>query len=202
MIYTANKRHYKRIIFDGDSLTYQFLHAYPMEVYNSVNSSGPYCYYNFSVPGHTLQDCINKFSTDIAPNLRSGDVVVIWCGTNDLAGASGVSAATLYTRIQSYCALVHAVTGAKVVVCDVIARSILGADLPDMDTRRLAYNALLVGGNSFADGFVHLGGVTHLANLADATDTDYYGVDQVHLNTALGYPLVATNVSPVVAGLL
>lgn len=201
MIYSANRRYYKRLIFDGDSLTYQFQHAYAVQTYNAVNN-GDLCYYNFSFPGHTLQQRIDAFSTDVAPNLREDDIVIIWCGTNDLAGASGVSAATLYSRIQTYCGLVHAL-GGKVIVCNVIARSILGADLADMDTRRLAYN-LNVRNNwaTFADGFADLGNTTHLAVLSDALNTTYYQADEVHLTTSNGYPLVSSVVAPEITTIL
>lgn len=196
-------RNFRRLIFDGDSLSYQFLHAYAMETYNSVNTTqNPLCYYNFAVPGMTADYLVSNFSAHTLGSIRENDVVVIWIGTNDLAavgvygGAFG--AAATYQKIQDYCGLVKAL-GGKVIVGTIIARSILGSDPLTMDTQRQTVNTNIRNNwQNFADGMIDFGGTTHLSILTDPLNTTYYGVDQVHLTTSAGYPLAASVAIPVI----
>lgn len=81
---------------------------------------------------------------------RHSNVIVALAGTNDLA--TNRTAVQLYADIKTYTASMRAL-GYRVIVCTVGPRSDAGWT-GAMETERVAYNLLMTGDNSWADGFV------------------------------------------------
>jgi len=151
---------------------------------------------NFGVGGQDIDAMILDFNAQVAPlltGIRPNYVVVAYEGTNsDLD--------TYVADYKTYLALVKTANpAAKTVAVTILAFN----TSPANETKRLAANVeirnFVTGG--FADGVADPGGDAHFNSLAATLDTDYY-VDQVHLTTALGYPLMASYITPVVNSLI
>jgi hypothetical protein len=98
---------------------------------------------------HSIQSMIATAPTSVdsifLPGIRN--IVVAWGGTNDI-GDMGRTISQVYADLQTYCAARHA-AGFKVIVVPMLSRVTI-------DPQIQAYNALLAGNSSFADGLVSL----------------------------------------------
>lgn len=151
----------------------------------------------WGVSGATVADLITSAPTVIDPlytSVLGKNIVVIWGGVND--AAAGASAATIWSRLQTYC-LARRAAGFKVILCTEIDCQSAALDLVSWHT--VLWPALLTliraGWASVADGLADTGAN---ANLQDATNATYFNADKVHL-TATGYGVVAGIVAAQVA---
>jgi lysophospholipase L1-like esterase len=127
---------------------------------------------------------------------RTKNIVVIWGGTNDLAG--GATAAATFANLQTYVNARLAV-GWSVVIVTCIDRGDVNINVP-----RAAYNALIAGAYS--------GGAVPRVVIADAaananigangasSNATFFRADKVHLQPA-GYAIVAPLVATAVQSL-
>lgn len=127
------------------------------------------------------------------------NVNLIWAGTNDLA--QGVSGATVYSRLETYCAARRAAGWDKIVVLTALPRSNTGCD-PDHETLRQAFNSLVRANYaSIADAIIDVAADGRIGDDGDELDTTYYDADKVHLNST-GQAVIAALAQPVIAGVL
>lgn len=141
-----------------------------------------------SISGLKDQDIIISFPVTTAPDIkyRNNNIVVYWELYNDLKFDD---AATVISRATTLIALIKA-TGAKLIVCDMIATNAVGLRAGFQDDR-VTVNTW-VSENSVALGYTYcpLSTLTHLANQADADNTTYY-IDKSH-PTVTGNDIIAT----------
>jgi hypothetical protein len=163
---------------DGDSRT--STKSWVQSIYPTVLTK-----YGFSgiqewgVSGQTVGNMITNGAANIDSKLISGgsNILVVWGGVNDsLEG--GMTASTIYTRLQTYCQARRAAGWNKIIVCSEIdaqdaSRNAVGWH----GTMYPALNALLRANYSFADRLADLGAD---ARLQDATNTTYFNADKVH----------------------
>jgi len=180
----------RNLVFDGDSFFDQYVGTpvvvggqyIPTGVYGNVISGRRIATSRFGTSGDTLAASVTNFNATVGTVLKSGDVVVIQCVTNDL-GTNLQTAAQAYASLTTYCGLVHAL-GATVVVCTMTARDKVG-DPADIETQRLAYNALVVANSpAIADGICNVGADPMFDTQADCSNGTNYNADKLHLNTA------------------
>ena len=180
----------RQLIFDGDS----FFAAYvgtpvviggqyiPTNVYANIISGRKIATTWFGTSGDTIASSITNFNATVGANIKSGDVIVFECVTNDL-GTNLQTAAQAYASLTTYCGLVHAL-GATVVVCTMTARDKVG-DPADIEAQRLAYNALVVANSpAIADAICNVGADPMFDTQADCSNGTNYNADKLHLNTA------------------
>jgi len=177
-------------LFQGDSLTFgapSGTNPPSLRVKNLLDAAGnSYSELtNFGISGATLQQMITGAPTteDTHIGLYPGkkDIVIIWGGTNDIAG--GQTLLVVESRLTNYVQGRKAL-GAKVVVLTTIARDFNdgGAD----EAVRQAYNAWIRAnwnGSIGADKLVDVAADSRFTNFSNAT---YYQSDRTHL-TAAGY---------------
>ena len=180
----------RNLVFDGDSFFDQYVGSpvvvggqyIPTGAYNNIISGRKIATTRFGTSGDTIVSSITNFSATTGSVIRSGDVVVFECVTNDL-GTNGSTAAQAYADLTTYCGLVHA-AGAKVVVCTMTARDKVG-DPGDIETQRLAYNASVVANaGGIADAICDVGADPMFDTQADCANATNYNADKLHLTTA------------------
>lgn len=111
------------------------------------------------------------------------NVCVIWGGSNDFA-LGNASVATVYARLQTYCADRRA-RGWKVVVVTMLPRT-------NLEVQRVQFNSLVRSNwATFADGIADVALDSRIGDFGDNTDLTYYAPDQIHLN-ATGYGVAAS----------
>jgi lysophospholipase L1-like esterase len=176
------------LIADGDSLT------------EGIGSTGGNTYpaqlaviegkavANRGHSGDTMATMINEASADVDALVTLGSTVLVWGGTNDLAG--GASAATVYARIQNYCAG-RRYFGLRCAVLTMLPRS--DAGLPgsfEVDRQTINTN-IRNNWATFADSLVDVAADGRIGDAGDELDSTYYNADKVHLKNA-GYAIVAS----------
>lgn len=180
----------QRIIFDGDSRTAKM---WPDDVYNNYGKQAGIR--NVAISGEAVRTMITAAPTNVDPFYKSRGIVSIWGGVNDAVDPA--DAATIYSRLQTYC-LARRALGWKTIVCSEIDAQDAARNAVNWHTVIWpALNALLNTDHSFADGYANLGADSRLQN---ALDTTYFLADKVHLTTA-GYAVVTSIVSPQVIAL-
>ncbi len=184
----------KQVVFEGDSRS-----LLKQWTEKTVEDAFPSGYLAFggrgvcsqAISGSTIANLITRGATTDAL-IKSGAVntLVVWIGVNSVA----VGAAQIYADMQTYIAARKAAGWNKVILCSEIDGQ---SSMDWHNTVWPALNALLYADHSFADGFADLGADARLQN---ALDTTYYNADKIHLTTA-GYDIVASIISPILAGL-
>lgn len=178
------------IFFEGNSLTAldnnstavggQYL---AQKVYsNIIATKSRIAMTSFAVSGRT-QTMINaSIATNITPNLKAGDYIVLWEGTNDM-GVNALSAADAFANVVTYVNAVKAL-GAIVIVGTVAARDMTG-DAGDLMTRIDAYNVLVrAGASTYGYTVADIAASTLFDTRADASNATYYKADKIHMATA------------------
>lgn len=175
------------VICDGDSLTagdgLTQVQAYPYQLADTLGRDN-YDVYNLGVGGQTIVEMLADRDRQIVPHygVWSGHTVIVWGGTNDLAG--GATAETTYTNLASHVNGLMA-AGFRVIVLTMVKRGTNAA----LETKRQAYNGYITGTAGWT-----VYDVGAMAEFSDATNTTYYQADQIHL-TALSYGLIATGLA-------
>lgn len=163
------------------------------------------------IASRTLSTINSTLSTKQLPfrmSLLTKDIVILWAGTNDLAGL-GSTATTVYNLVVSTGNSLKS-AGFQVIVIGVIDRQggITGTTQGGFNTQRASLRTLHLAdfttstavpnfftGGSYADGYVDVQADTAYQN---ALDTTYYNADKIHLNstgyTRLGQTYIAPGV--------
>lgn len=186
------------VTFEGDSRTADDI--YPAAAMADASMIGKrYGYANVGLSGDTVNQMNTDGATQVDVNYRgtfNKNIAVLWGGVND--ASAGASAATLYSRIQTWCNARRA-AGMKTIVCtEIDCQSAALNAVSWHSTLYPALNALIVAGwTTFADGLVNLGADSRLQ---DANDLTYFNADKLHPN-ATGKAVIGSLVAPVIAGL-
>jgi hypothetical protein len=144
---------------------------------------------NRGTVGQPLSSLDSDFATDAAPDYdeMTANTLVVWGGINDILNVPGTTAASLEVSLRSICAKAIA-AGYKVLVCTVLPSQHTSMDMDTEEPVRLAFNAAMrLEWEEYADGLVDLAADERLD---DATDTDVYQSDKLHM-TAYGHDIVA-----------
>lgn len=146
---------------------------------------------NIGASGQSVATMITQIAAEVTPKVGSYHIAVLWGGVND-----NTDAATMHTRISTWCATVRAL-GIKVMVCtEIDCQAATHTDWHN--TNYQALNALILANYAtYADGVADLGADAKLQNAADTT---YFNADKTHLNNA-GYAVVAGIVAAAVNAL-
>lgn len=184
------------IYFVGDSQT-SFDGFQPITVNclsgNCSGSGGTaYTYTNYASPGLRCDE-LSQYDAAVAaqynPSRAYEQVVVLWCGTNDVGG--GASAATAYSRLQARVSAYRTAGFTKILVLTALPRS-------TTEAARTALNDLIrAGAASDTWTVVDVGAQAQIGQLGDNLNPAYYAVDGVHLNIGgwrIVGPMVATAV--------
>jgi hypothetical protein len=192
------------LIFDGDSLTYgatvggdsRAANPYPSQVITALTNK--YAWENYAVGGQQWTDMTSDATTQIDPMRSSSaprSALVVWAGTNDMGSVGGnQSAATTYSRLQTYCnarrsAGFTIANNAPIFVLTCLPRGDAGAP-GDFETKRQSYNTLIRAGDSSYDYVIDVAADSRIGDSGDQNDTTYYASDKIHLIEA-GYGVVA-----------
>lgn len=161
-----------------------------------------------SAANRTMAQIVSIASTRILPNRNTGlvnDVLCVFAGTNDIAFSNGVTGASLKADLDTFI-LDAKTSGFKVIVVGIPDRQAGfsgGQNQAGFDTERAAYRALMnsaytvstsvantfapaTPSNSLADFWID---ISADSRFNDATDTTYFQVDLIHLNSA-GYDIL------------
>lgn len=195
----------KQVILEGDSRTFGFNTLFNTDTQSwavrlDALLDSTWRIRNVAYSGQRLVgDYTPEGAVEIDPYYNADlvkNVVVVWGVINDFHFGSGVTAATLYSAMQTYVAARQA-AGFKVIVCTDPDTDYTNGYITSGDyTQYQAYNALLRANHAFADGFVDLALVSQLS---DGTNTTYFD-DGTHLTLA-GANKVAEAVEPVLTAL-
>lgn len=170
----------------GDSLTLGFTAttSYPAQM---LVLNPTWDVINLGVSSETVAQMQTRYPTEVAPFYdprRQMSVVSLWGGTNDIF--FGASAATVKSRIQTYCETAKA-AGFVVVVLSIIARSTFNAG---QEAIRLEVNQWLRENHTtFAHALSDVGGLSVFNSLAATANPTWY-TDGTHITDA-GQTLVA-----------
>jgi lysophospholipase L1-like esterase len=180
----------KRVVADGDSITLgpalvtQSSNYLANCLRNTSVSPLKVWAWNLGVSSETAATMITNAPTAVDPLLDSslganGNICCFWGGTNDLALSA--SAATVYSRIVTYCQARQA-AGWKVIVATILPRSNAGIQA-NFETDRITVNTnIRTNWATFADGLADVASNTHIGDAGDSDDTTYYLSDKVHPN--------------------
>lgn len=188
------------IVFDGDSrLDLSTASPAPEQTMQvAALKAKRYGFTRIAVSGQTWADMVADIGTQGAGLYRGfwKDIIVGWAGVND--AAAGASAATIWSRMQTWAATVRA-QGYRVILCtEVDGQNTALNAVSYHSVTWPALNALIrAGWSSVADGLADLGAE---ANLQDATNTTYFQADKLH-PTATGYGVVAGVIAAAAAAL-
>lgn len=169
----------KMVVEQGDSLTVSGFDGTPGDGWSGLACAGnigpAYCV-NTAIGGDVLTNASSERASYIDPLLSAGlkNILVIWLGTNDLAG--GTSAATLYSTWQSACAAAHT-AGWKVVAATVVDRANIN------ETVRATYNTDLRNDTCW-DALADVGGNAQIGCNGCTANATYFNSDQTHLTDA------------------
>lgn len=190
----------KKIFFIGDSLSelgqgpIGFVFAMPVAAYTGLTLSCNTSMFAYALSGAKCDpDDSNSIATQITTVIANGnpnDIAVIFAGTNDIS-VLGHNETETYADLCANAQQLRA-AGMKVIAVTMLAKErAADADPTAINTTRLAYNALIRGGSTFAfDAIADAGVLSEFDTIADASNATYYETDKVHLKTA-GYNLVA-----------
>lgn len=192
-----------RVVCDGDSITFgtnlTVSQSYPSVLSAALDDR--YVVTNFGVPSQTVADMSSDFATQIAPlsgNVWQRKILVAFGGSNDIS-IGAASAATLISRIQSYCATARA-AGYLIILCTILPRSNASTPGTFEADRQTVNTWIRANYATVADGLADLAADTRIGDAGDELDTTYYQVDKVH-PTATGAAVIAEIVQGAIAGL-
>lgn len=185
------------VVCDGDSLTYgektatPWSQSYPAQLAGQINAS----VINLGIPGMRIDQLasVAAWRVDgLLSQVPGRNVLVVLGGTNDLAQAA--TAATVESRLQSYCAARKA-AGWTVAVQTIMPAG--GTTPAGFEVQRAIVNPWLrANWPSFADVLVDLAAEPRLQT---TTNTTYFYSDGVHLS-ATGYGVIAELVRSALGG--
>lgn len=203
--------------FLGDSLTTganasDENHSYPAQMFSLLTNGAALQrgYANLGLPGETIVQWLLPANLTIANQYynsgRTGNVMFIFCGTNDL-NSVGRTGAQVYADMKTLGTACKA-TGKTIVALDMLPRNTVAA--PANETQRGIFNTSLAGdftttiatnvktgGAAYADYLIQLSGDTNIGVTgADQNATYYNSSDFTHLTNA-GYAVVAGYVKTV-----
>jgi hypothetical protein len=190
----------RKLVFQGNSLfdtnvnhTINGLKYVTLKIYDNIRAVKTFAFFDFSVSGQDQTTINTLISTQISTFVKSGDIVVIWEGTNDLAHDNALTGAAAYAKLVTFIQACQAV-GAKVIVCTAIARDLSG-DAADLMTRIGDYNTLIRNNYvSLGVTLCDLGVDTHFDARGDCANATYYDTDKLHL-VQTGQDLVASTIT-------
>lgn len=192
-----------RVICDGDSITFgtglTVATSYP-SVLSAALDDG-YVVTNFGVPSQTVADMSSDFATQIAPlsgNVWQRKILVAFGGSNDIS-IGGASAATLISRIQSYCNTATA-AGYTVILCTILPRSNAATPASFEADRQTVNTWIRANYLTIAHGLADLAADSRIGDAGDELDTTYYQADRVH-PTAAGAAIIAETVQGAISAL-
>lgn len=177
-----------KVIGIGDSIT----HGYGTTVNRTwMNRSGindDYKVYMMARSGGTLDNFNTDKASILDPITETGDVAVVFAGTNDLVS---VSSTVAHGRLQTLCSGLRS-DGLKVIVVNALDRNLTAGRLD-------GFNLLIsTSYHQYADYFVN---AHDHPSLDDRTDTNFYLADQIHPNDA-GTQVLADLILPAVLNFL
>lgn len=170
-----------QLITDGDSITFGIGVTTP---WPSLLTSTGYTLNNIAVSGANCSAARTAYQPFLLPGVRN--VLYIWCGTNNIAGAQ--SPATTYTALSGYISGARAyATAHSIASLTIITATMLSRDNPaGLDTNRAAYNALVVGNAAGADVVINFDSLSigggQLGCNGCATTSGNFNSDHIHPN--------------------
>jgi hypothetical protein len=182
----------KRLFFHGNSLFHlgnaNVFNVFAVSTYVrnnlTLNNNKP-AIFDYSYQGKTTVDLTSEFNTVIAPYCKSGDVVIMWDGTNNMSSILGnKSAAQTLIDTKAYFTQAEAL-GLTVKTLTAIPRNVTSLD----DTRRTDFNTLLLNDVDLTGKIINPCALSQFDAYADVSNATYYNADLVHLTTA-GYDLI------------
>lgn len=196
-----------RLIFEGNSLFATGLngntavqHYYiPTQTYTGLTKTGLAmdCY---AVTARTQTEINTSLSTAILPYVKNGDFICLWEGTNDIYnGGVTQTGQTAFDNFITYSNTVRGL-GLKLIACTIIARDRAG-DPADVWTECQNYNTLMRANPQYYDALADFGSLPEFDTQADASNTDYYQADKLHLVTA-GQALIITEATTAIQSIL
>lgn len=206
MIISRSRNTQRRIFFEGNSLMNCAINFggtggqyIPNQVYSGLTKS-KLAMFSYAISGRNQTQINAALPTNIYPYLLEGDLIVLWEGTNDMY-TNGLSGADAYANLVTYSTAVRS-RGAKLIVCNVIARDFSGDAADLMNTRIPAYNQLTRdNSSSICDAFVDLASYPEFDTRSDASNLTYYNADKIHQATA-GQTLVINGLISAIQPLL
>lgn len=170
-----------QLITDGDSLTFGIGVTTP---WPSLLTSTGYTLNNIAVSGANCSAARTAYQPFLIPGVRN--VLYIWCGTNNIAGAQ--TPATTYTALSGYISGARAyATAHSITNLIIITATMLSRDNPaGLDTNRAAFNALVTGNAAGADFVIDFDALTwgsgQLGCNGCATTSGNFNSDHIHWN--------------------
>lgn len=177
----------RNVVCDGDSITFGFNLATPWTSSLSLGLA-PWAVTNKGIVGQTLATMVTNAATNIDPLFVNDpavtNVVVVWGGTNDFAGAASV--ATVEGSLQTYATARQAV-GWKVVTVFMISRT-------GLDSQKDQYNAFMQASfSNWANGLVTLN--SNLTADGAFSNSAFFQADAIHPNQTSATTIIAPAVS-------
>lgn len=152
-------------------------------IYDSIRATRTLAFTSLALSGRKMSEINTAKSTAIIPYLRYNDVVFLEAGSNDI-GTDSAYALTVYNNLTSYSTSVRA-TGAKLVLCTIIARDYNGTDPAYVMTRIDSVNALIrTNQASICDALCDIAANSNFDQKSDTSNTTYYETDKAHPKTA------------------
>ena len=182
----------KKLFFHGNSLFHlgnaNLFYAFAVSTYVrdnlTLNDNKP-AVFDYSYQGKSTVDLTAEFNTIVAPYCKSGDVVIMWDGTNNMSSILGNKSATqTLIDTKAYFAQAEAL-GLTVITLTVLPRNVSSLD----DTRRTDFNTLLLNDTYLTGKVINPCSLSQFDTYADVSNVTYYNADLVHLTTA-GYNLI------------
>jgi lysophospholipase L1-like esterase len=188
------------VVYDGNSMTVGLGVSvnYPL-VCGGLIGRTSYISISVAISGYTTTQLASDASVRVEGLYTNNQYIAkriccFWEGTNELY--FGVSAATAYANIVTYCQA-RRTAGWKVVILTILPRS--NAGLPvDWETSRQTVNANIIANwATFADALADVAADSRIGDAGDSDNTTYY-LDKVHM-TVSGYAIVAPIVAAAIA---
>lgn len=179
----------RKLIFNGNShfnlaqndINIPYNYYVPRSIHANVIAAGYKTPMTaFAVGGNPTTTMNANFDSQNGPLIKTGDVVVLWEITNDLA-VNELSGADAYAQVVIFANKVRAL-GGYILVGTTTARNHVN-DPPDIWDRGQACNTLIRDNSGLFDGICDLASDTHFDDEADCDNTTYY-IDKLHFATA------------------
>lgn len=171
-------------------------HYIPQAVYSNILSR--YCFRSIAVSARTQTQINASLSTDTVPYVTTGDIVVMWEGTNDMT-LNGLTGAQAYANLVTACDTIRN-TGAKLVLLTAISRGD-GGTPSATQTKIEDYNTLMMANSSSICDSLYDPFANSVFNTVAATsNTTYYTTDKIHLASA-GQSIIVSGITSAIQSL-
>lgn len=187
-----------QIVADGDSITYGFVSTttqeYPYQMQPTLKY--PMELRDLGTPGDTCAQLATAYPTSAAGFYNAAalnNILIIWCGTNDMATGAQVTPAQAYANLTSYINLAHG-TGYKVVAVDMLPRGTVEAN-------RIIFNGLVLANAAGAEAIADVAANPIMGCPSCNTNLTYYATDGVHpikAGQAILAPIIAAAVNRII----